>query len=125
MSRRSEEEYADALQLWLGFTLVVTERPSEFDIAELPLKCWLMLAHLAMQPHGRDSMAKLREGFDVSENTLTRLVNELEGAGYLTRVPQREDHRSMDLQLTKEGYGALGKAIHAARSVRLISHHRS
>ena len=65
-------------------------RQSHFDLFRFP------------GPHGM-TPTQLAGHVGLSKQALNPLLNELEGFGYLTRVPDPEDRRSRSLQLTARG----------------------
>jgi len=66
-------------------------------------------------------MLDLGDAVVLSRTRVSRVVDELEGAGYVERVPNPEDRRSALAVLTKEGRTAFRKA--APAYLDSIRHH--
>lgn len=54
--------------------------------------------------------AALSDILELSRPSITRILNSLEDRGFITREIDKEDRRSVTIELTKEGIEALNKA---------------
>lgn len=66
------------------------------------------------QRGGRDTAltpAELAERTGVTRATITGLVDTLERAGFVTRMPHLEDRRMMSIRLTRRGEGLLARIM--------------
>jgi DNA-binding MarR family transcriptional regulator len=83
----------------------VTERVQKALVAaDLPPLRWFeMLAAVKRSPTGRPRMSELAEWLTLSRGGITKLVDRLQGAGYLERVSCAEDRRALQAELTPAG----------------------
>jgi DNA-binding MarR family transcriptional regulator len=83
----------------------VTDRVQRaFAAADLPPLSWFeMLAAIKGSPSRRPRMSELAEWLTLSRGGITKLVDRLEGAGYVERVSCAEDRRSLQAELTPAG----------------------
>jgi DNA-binding MarR family transcriptional regulator len=100
----SEEQ----LQAWRAVVTAhaaVTERMQKaFAAADLPPLSWFeVLWAVKQSPTGRPRMSELAEWLTLSRGGITKLVDRLEGAGYIERVSCSEDRRSLQAELTPAG----------------------
>jgi DNA-binding MarR family transcriptional regulator len=106
----------------------VTERVQKaLAAADLPPLSWFeLLWAVQRSPGGRPRMSDLAERLTLSRGGITKLVDRLEGAGYLERVSCTEDRRSFHAELTRAGRQMLEemRAIYVAaveRHLRRVS----
>lgn len=72
--------------------------------ADLPPLSWCeLLWAIKRTPSGRPRMSDLAASLTLSRGGITKLVDRLEEAGYLTRVFCPEDRRSLQAELTSAG----------------------
>jgi DNA-binding MarR family transcriptional regulator len=83
----------------------VTERVQKaLAAADLPPLSWFeVLAAVKRSPTGRPRMSELAEYLTLSRGGMTKLVDRLQQAGYLERIPCAEDRRSLQAELTPAG----------------------
>jgi DNA-binding MarR family transcriptional regulator len=83
----------------------VTERMQKaFAANDLPPLSWFeVLWAINRSPTGRPRMSELAEWLTLSRGGITKLVDRLEGAGYIERVSCSEDRRSLQAELTPAG----------------------
>ena len=83
----------------------VSERVQKALIAaDLPPLSWFeMLSAIKRSPSGRPRMSELAEWLTLSRGGITKLVDRLQGAGYLERVSCADDRRSLRAELTPAG----------------------
>jgi DNA-binding MarR family transcriptional regulator len=83
----------------------VTDRVQKALIAaDLPPLSWFeLLWAVKRSPTGRPRMSELAEWLTLSRGGITKLVDRLEQAGYLTRVACSEDRRGLQAELTPGG----------------------
>jgi len=74
---------------------------------ELPLTWYDVLVQLSEAPDSRLRMQELARRVLLSKSGLTRLVDRLCAAGYVSREPDPEDGRGMLAVMTQEGRAAL------------------
>ena len=72
----------------------------------MPLGWYDVLLELSAAPGHRLRMVELGEVAVLSRTRVSRVVDELQSAGYVTRVPNPDDGRSAFAQLTPEGKAA-------------------
>ena len=91
---------------------LVAERIEEaLAEAGLPQLSWYdVLLTVANAPDKRLRMFEVAEGIVMSRSGLTRLVDRIEGAGYLRRETCPSDRRGTQLALTAEGEALLATA---------------
>lgn len=80
------------------------------EAGKIPLHWYDVLIELYEAPKRRLKMGELAERVVLSRSGLTRLVDKLEGAGYLHRDLDAEDRRSFYAILTDAGHQALREA---------------
>ena len=76
----------------------------------LPLSSYDVLIELQEAPDHRLRMAELAHRVVLSRSGLTRLVDRLEGEGYLTREQAPGDRRGFYATITEQGVSALRTA---------------
>jgi DNA-binding MarR family transcriptional regulator len=99
---------AEELAAWRGMLRLhagLTRRLDAELISEhgLPLTSYEVLLFLADSPDGRMRMSELADSVLLSRSGLTRLVDRLERAGLLERVPCDEDARGWFATITDSG----------------------
>lgn len=97
------------------------------DETGMPLTWYDVLVQLAEAPGSRLRMQDLARRVLISKSGLTRLVDRLCAAGYLTREPDPEDGRGTLAVMTTEGRNALRDAspFHLAGVQRAFIDHLS
>jgi DNA-binding MarR family transcriptional regulator len=114
------------LQAWRALCTThaaVTNRMQQaLAAADLPPLSWYeVLWAVKGSPTGRPRMSELAEYLTLSRGGITKLVDRLEEAGYLTRVSSKEDRRSFQAELTAAGEKMLDE-MHAVCSPELERH---
>jgi DNA-binding MarR family transcriptional regulator len=103
----------------------VTERVQKaLAAADLPPLSWFeLLWAVKRSSNGRPRMSELAERLTLSRGGITKLVDRLEDAGYLKRVPCAEDRRSLEAELTGAGERMVEemRAVYAAEVERHLS----
>lgn len=89
----------------------VTERVQKaLAAADLPPLSWFeLLAAIKRSPSGRPRMSELADRLTLSRGGITKLVDRLQGAGYLERVSCAEDRRALQAELTSAGENMLAE----------------
>ncbi|HWV35390.1 MAG TPA: MarR family winged helix-turn-helix transcriptional regulator [Thermomicrobiales bacterium] len=111
--------------IWLGHLierfantrLPEAELPPGMSIARANL---LFAVHTALEHEGSTRMVDISLDLGVTPRTLTTMVDALEKQGFLTRVPDPEDRRAIQLELTEEGSSlvpVLAQAVESASEV--------
>lgn len=113
--RRRTHLTASELRAWRAFLHAHAHvtRKLEADLLadqELSLSTYDVLVQLAEAPHRQLRMTELAERVLLSRSGLTRLVDRLEGEGYVTRVVCAEDARGLFCVLTPTGLERLRQA---------------
>ena len=112
MSRRSTD--ADAL-VWLSLNLAIEKalkNPETLGVAQLKtLKSWAVLGFLTKRTDGVASYTEIRDKLEISQNTMTRVVNVLEHAKYIAREFDGSSGALL-LRLKPQGRIAFG-AVHS------------
>jgi DNA-binding MarR family transcriptional regulator len=101
-----EDEFIGA---WAGLLRLHAELVPVIDSelqqrAEVPLAWYDVLLELSAAPERRMRMSDLGASVVLSRTRVSRIVDELVGEGYVTRVPNPEDGRSAFAALTPDGY---------------------
>lgn len=116
------------LMAWRAVTTshaAVTERVQKaLSAADLPPLSWYeVLAAVKRSPTGRPRMSELAEWLTVSRGGISKLVDRLQGAGYLERVSCPHDRRGLQAELTPAGEQMLGEmqAVYEAEIERYLS----
>src|ERR671934_2512898 len=122
---------APRLETWRAVVTshaAVTERVQRaLAAAALPPLSWFeLLWAVKRSSNGRPRMSELAEWLTLSRGGITKLVDRLEEAGYIQRVPCAEDRRSLQAELTTAGERMLEemRAVYAAeveRHLRTLS----
>jgi DNA-binding MarR family transcriptional regulator len=99
------DSHLDAWRAVVTSHAAVTERVQKsLAAADLPPLSWFeLLWAVERSPDGRPRMSDLAERLTLSRGGITKLVDRLEGAGYLERVSCTEDRRSFHAELTPAG----------------------
>jgi DNA-binding MarR family transcriptional regulator len=85
----------------------------------LPTSSYEVLLRLAEAPRGTMRMKDVADSLLLSRSGLSRVVDELERKGYVTREPCASDARGTEAVITRSGRGAFRKAQRShLRSVR-------
>jgi DNA-binding MarR family transcriptional regulator len=89
------------------------------DEQSLPTSSYEVLLRLAEAPRGTMRMKDIADSLLLSRSGLSRVVDELERKGYVSREPCRTDARGTEAVITRTGRSAFRKAQnHHLRSVR-------
>jgi DNA-binding MarR family transcriptional regulator len=119
---------APRLETWRAVVTshaAVTERVQRaLAAADLPPLSWFeLLWAVKRSPDGRPRMSKLAEWLTLSRGGITKLVDRLVEAGYLTRVSCPEDRRGLQAELTPAGERMLDEmqAVYRAEVERHFS----
>lgn len=99
------QSHLDAWRAVVTSHAAVTERIQKaLAAADLPPLSWFeLLWAVQRSPNGRPRMSDLAERLTLSRGGITKLVDRLEGAGYLERISCTEDRRSFQAELTPAG----------------------
>lgn len=103
-----ERSGADAVEPWRWLLLASTSalRAIERDVAArgtVPLAWYDVLLELNGAPDRRLTMSELGERAVLSRTRVSRIVDELEAAGLVERVPNPDDGRSAFARITPAG----------------------
>lgn len=79
--------------------------------AGMPLATFEVLVRLGRSPGGRLRLAELSRQLSITTGGVTRLIDRIEAAGLLRRVPDPADRRSAFAQITDQGTEALHRAL--------------
>src|SRR5882724_18051 len=91
---------------------VLTQVGHEFEEASgIPVTWFEVMLRLARSPEHRLRMAELAKQVGLSTSGLTRLVDRMEGAGYLRREACPTDRRGAHAVLTDEGVDLMREAV--------------
>ncbi len=78
---------------------------------------WTLLRHLAMEgPPHRSSPGRLAKREGLSSGAMTNRLDQLEKAGLVRRLPDREDRRALHVELTDKGHKLWADSISAQAS---------
>jgi DNA-binding MarR family transcriptional regulator len=78
---------------------------------ELPLAWFEVLMQLREAPEGRLKMNQMAEAIFHSSGGTTRLIDRLEGAGFVTREHCPSDRRAIFVAITEAGHTKLDEAL--------------
>lgn len=100
--------------VWRSFlrahATVLGRLEGELAEAGLPLSWYDVLLQLVEAPAHRLRMAELADRVLLSRSGLTRLIDRLQGEGYVRREPSPDDARGTYTVLTRAGFDALRRA---------------
>jgi DNA-binding MarR family transcriptional regulator len=103
----------------------VTDRVQRaLTAADLPPLSWFeLLSAVKRSPTGRPRMSELADWLTLSRGGITKLVDRLQGAGYLERVSCEGDRRALQAELTPAGEEMLEemRAVYEAELERYLS----
>jgi DNA-binding MarR family transcriptional regulator len=74
---------------------------------------WKLLCSLRRAPDHRRSAGQLAERMDLSSGAMTNRLDRLETAGFVRRVPDAHDRRSVQVELTDAGQEAWKRSVSA------------
>lgn len=78
---------------------------------------WGILGHLSLSgPPYRSSPGQLSEKEGLSSGAMTNRLDRLEKAGLIRRLPDPNDRRGLQIELTDQGHGLWAKALGAQAS---------
>ena len=78
---------------------------------------WTLLRHLAMEgPPHRSSPGRLAKREGLSSGAMTNRLDQLEKAGLVRRLPDREDRRALHVELTDKGHKLWADSLSAQAS---------
>jgi DNA-binding MarR family transcriptional regulator len=105
----------DVVSAWAAFLRLHADLVPRIDaelqrLAGLPLAWYDVLLELNAAPARQHRMIDLGEAVVLSRTRVSRVVDELVGAGYVERVPNPNDARSAFARLTPAGAKAFRKA---------------
>jgi DNA-binding MarR family transcriptional regulator len=108
--------------LWRAVMRIFTVLPSQLDTdlvrgAGLTASEYVTLLHLSDAPHHELRMTDLARATGLSASRTTRLVDDLQGRDFVTKLANSADARSTRARLTSRGTAKLG----SARQIRLQS----
>jgi DNA-binding MarR family transcriptional regulator len=72
---------------------------------------WSVLGHLRRTEGGRQTPGHLARRSDLSTGAMTNRLDRLEQAGLVTRVPDPDDRRSVQVELTRAGHEAWERSV--------------
>jgi len=70
-----------------------------------------VLVRLGRSPRGRMRLADLARQLSITTGGVTRLIDRIQEAGFIRRVPDPEDRRSVFAEITPAGVAALRPAV--------------
>lgn len=102
-------------KVWLNIWSLRVWLPAQLD-AQLKADSGLShfeyftMAQISMAPEKQIRMSELAELSDMTLSHLSRVVSRLEKAGWVSRIPDREDGRATVAVLTEAGWGKVQEA---------------
>jgi len=90
-------------------TVILRKLERELDAEGLPIAWFDSLIHLAEAPGGKLRMLELAGSAVMSPSGLTRLIDRMEKADYVTRERTAEDRRGAYAVITPKGRAALAR----------------
>ena len=112
MSKKLNPKHLEAWRLFLTThtTLVKTIDSQLNDADQIPLNWYDVLIELYEAPDRRLRMSDLANRVLLTRSGLTRLVDRLEKADYITRSPDPDDRRGYYASITESGIDAMRQA---------------
>lgn len=112
MSKKLNPKHLEAWRLFLTThtTLVKTIDSQLNDADQIPLNWYDVLIELYEAPDRRLRMSDLANRVLLTRSGLTRLVDRLEKADYITRSPDPDDRRGYYASITESGINAMRQA---------------
>lgn len=109
MSEKLNPQHLKAWRLFLTThaTLIADIDKRLGDAEQIPLNWYDVLIELYEAPAQRLRMSDIADRVLLTRSGLTRLVDRLEEAGYLTREPDPDDRRGSYASITEEGIEAM------------------
>jgi len=74
---------------------------------------WSVLSSLTWAPDNRRTAGELAAKVELSSAAMTNRLDRLEGAGLIRRVPDPNDRRAVQVELTQEGHALYERAVEA------------
>jgi DNA-binding MarR family transcriptional regulator len=101
----TETPHFDAWRAVVTTHAALTERvQAALAAADLPPLSWFeLLSAVKSSPDGPPRMSELADWLALSRGGITKLVDRLEEAGYIERMPSSNDRRSLHAKLTPAG----------------------
>lgn len=87
------------------------ELQAELQLAGLNINKNRILSWAATYPGC--TMSELSRGVLIDRTTLTRMLDQLESQGFITRVRSTRDRREVNIALTSDGHGAVQASVSA------------
>jgi DNA-binding MarR family transcriptional regulator len=106
MPRKSQLDRADQSWGWLLFAHAKVLNALEADLLEehdLPLIWFDLLNRLRETPEQRMRMNDLKDASLFTKSGITRLIDRIEAAGFVTRVRSSQDRRGVYVEITRAG----------------------
>jgi len=106
MPRKSQLDRADQSWGWLLFAHAKVLNALEADLLEqhdLPLIWFDLLNRLREAPEQRMRMNDLKDASLFTKSGITRLIDRIETAGFVTRVRSSQDRRGVYVAITRAG----------------------
>jgi DNA-binding MarR family transcriptional regulator len=72
---------------------------------------WSVLSSLTWAPENRRTAGELASKVELSSAAMTNRLDRLEGAGLIRRVPDPNDRRAVQVELTDEGHALYARAV--------------
>jgi DNA-binding MarR family transcriptional regulator len=72
---------------------------------------WMVLASLHWAPNNRRTAGELATKVELSSAAMTNRLDRLESAELIRRLPDPEDRRAVQVELTKEGHALYARAV--------------
>lgn len=122
----TREEQAREEQAWeeqtrrIQIALQYIKRSLELDLhrtAQLPITGPQMYVLYYLNLHERCKLTQLADKFEVKPSAITVMIDRLEKPGYVRRVPDPEDRRSVLVEVTPAGKEVLVQAFRARSRV--------
>jgi len=81
---------------------------------------WSVLSSLTWSPTGRRTAGDLAAKVELSSAAMTNRLDRLESAGLIRRVPDPNDRRAVQVELTKDGKALYARAVEAQAAKEAI-----
>jgi DNA-binding MarR family transcriptional regulator len=72
---------------------------------------WSVLSSLTWAPENRRTAGELASKVELSSAAMTNRLDRLEGAGLIRRLPDPNDRRAVQVELTDEGHALYARAV--------------
>lgn len=102
-----------AVLAWIGIVnqLSTTKANQLLAPIDLPFPQFLILNHIFARPHETHTVSRLASAFQQPQPGITKTVQKLSDAGYLTQKPSSKDGRVKNITISRKGAAIYRRAV--------------